>query len=673
MILDGFDEMSKELDPGTVTKNIHDLIDCCNARVFDGCKILITSRTHFFETGDAPRLLQRLEGPLVLQLSGIPRGQVLGYLQDAAKGPEEQELLQRMAAMHDPIGLGAKPLFLQMLKQTLHELPQDLDEVSVYESYARKSLQRKVDLLDDPELRSSRDESIQHLMSGLGVIAEELQCSKTPYVSLKSLRYRTGPFAELLWRLTGEEQLESDAQARIGTRSLLSRVNATEGDGQWLVDFCHRSIREYFVARQLVDCLAEGHEPATEFLIRVPVNHEILYFTACLIRRFQGEVPLRSLCDLISHSRAGDDEHGLGGKALTVLLRAAKTLPCDLRLTGRNFDHADLEDSDISGLDFSGSTFRRANFANTRMENADLSQCDLTDVRLHETTAVLAVTARSPSRVFAAYEDGSIWEWETGAGEKNDSRIVFSQQGLRMSRLGLTSDGVPWGIAGRELLLFEMSQSEWSCMARIPLSQTCADVTAGDRLLAVLQTDKKVRCSVVDLEEYGVTLQVPMEESSVFSAPEAGLLCLRENETAVRLVGSIEGSDVDIQIPAGNAMSIHAVARSVREILVAVGASDGTVKAFAINAAGDSVVVTPLFEKRIHSAPISSVTFADFQTIVSGGTDRMIALTHLSNMAATSRRFQLSLRCKGLKTDGIKPDAQRKRLDELRSNLAESI
>lgn len=493
VILDGFDEISKELDPATITKNIRALIDCCIAPVFDGSKILITSRTHFFETGDAARLLQRLENPLLLQLSRIPRAQVLGHLQDAARGPEERDLLQRLAHMHDPIGLGTKPLFLQMLKETLSELPVDVDEVSVYESYARKTLDRKIELLDDPEFRAGRRESIEHLLSALGVIAEELQCSHDPYVSLKNLRRRTGPFADLLWRLTGEEEvLESDAEARIGTRSLLTRVNALNDDGQWLVDFCHRSIREYFVARQFAAFLLHSSADAAEFLGRVPVNHEILYFTACHLRRSRDEQSIGHLRDLLSSSRVQDDTHAVGGRALTVLLRVVPALPRDLDFTERNFDYADLEDSDLSCFDFSGSTFKGANFANTNLEEADLSRCNLTGVRLNETTSVLALAALRGGSILAAYEDGTIWEWDTASGGKPSSRIVYAEPGLKLSRIGMTRHGTPWGIAGREALLFEVTRGEWTCLARIPLNQTISDFSADDRLGAVLIAEKAV-------------------------------------------------------------------------------------------------------------------------------------------------------------------------------------
>src|SRR6185295_14098633 len=118
------------------------------------------------------------------------------------------------------------------------------------------------------------------------------------------------------------------------------------------------------------------------FLSRIPVNHEILFFSACLLRRAPAE-SVERLQDLIARSRAGGDEHYIAGKALTMLLHVSSSLPRSIDYTGRNFDLADLEDGDLSGLDFSGSTFRRANFANVNLEDADLSRCDLTGVRLH--------------------------------------------------------------------------------------------------------------------------------------------------------------------------------------------------------------------------------------------------------------------------------------------------
>jgi len=663
VILDGFDEISKELDSQTLTNNIRALIDCCDASIFEGCKILITSRTHFFETGDASRLLERLRMPLLLQLKRIPRGQVLSYLHEAAQGAEEHHLLQRLSQMHDPIGLGTKPLFLQMLKETLHELPVDLDEVSVYESYAQRSLERKIGMLDDREVLSARGESIHNLMGVLEFIAEQLQCAKEPYVSLKDLQLVTGSFAELLWRLAGDERLENDAKARIGTRSLLSRVKALEGDGAWLVDFCHRSIREYFVARRLCGSLQQGAAAASDFLRRVPVNHEILSFTAGIFRRSQDPRMLDNLRALIVTFTTDQDEHGLAGKALTILLRVLPVLPPDLDFRHRNFAFANLEDSNLSGLDFSGSSFRGANFANTNLERANLSYCDLTDAHLSETTSVLAVAALSADQVFAAYEDGTIWEWNMGNGGKPTIRVVYSKHGLKLSRLGVTTDGVPWGIVDREGLLFDRSSSEWRCMSRIRLHQRCADFHADSRNITLLVTGSDTRCLAVDLAGQTLSVQAFLMESSAFVSPRSGVLCFRSSEARVSLVGS----GLTCEIATGNATSLDAISGPSGEILVAVGEADGLLRVFAVTLDMVPAEVKPILVRKAHSGPILSVTFCDSETVASGGLDRTVSLTPLHGPDSVKRTLQLSLRCAGLNTTGLMPESQRKRLDELKT------
>jgi hypothetical protein len=68
VILNGFDKMSKKLDPGTLNVNIHNLKELCN--YFKGMKILITSRSHFFEYKDMKdKFLKEFESPIILQLA----------------------------------------------------------------------------------------------------------------------------------------------------------------------------------------------------------------------------------------------------------------------------------------------------------------------------------------------------------------------------------------------------------------------------------------------------------------------------------------------------------------------------------------------------------------------------------------------------------------------------
>jgi len=71
-ILDGFDEISKKLDPDTIQKNIDILIDLYGSDYFAGLKLMITSRKHFFETQrEKPWLIDKLDNPKMLHLAPI--------------------------------------------------------------------------------------------------------------------------------------------------------------------------------------------------------------------------------------------------------------------------------------------------------------------------------------------------------------------------------------------------------------------------------------------------------------------------------------------------------------------------------------------------------------------------------------------------------------------------
>lgn len=156
IILDGFDEMSVELTPKAVRANIIALSQCYEA--FKRSKVIITSRGRFFDGGrDEERLLDRIGRPRAIHIAPVSRGQCIGYLESIATASGNIAKLQHLQRMYDPIGLAAKPLFLQMMSETLAELPSDdFSELILYRTYVKESLSRKIDLLEDPQLDTSR-------------------------------------------------------------------------------------------------------------------------------------------------------------------------------------------------------------------------------------------------------------------------------------------------------------------------------------------------------------------------------------------------------------------------------------------------------------------------------------------------------------------------------------
>jgi DNA (cytosine-5)-methyltransferase 1 len=137
-ILDGFDEMSSDLSPDAVTENLRGL-ESCLAELAD-CKILVTSRRRVLDGGrDRQRILDRLGGPQVLLVAAGPRPQRIKYLEQYAADEKPERVLKNLRSLYDPIGLTAKPLFLQMIRETLTELPSDeFDELILYETYIDK-------------------------------------------------------------------------------------------------------------------------------------------------------------------------------------------------------------------------------------------------------------------------------------------------------------------------------------------------------------------------------------------------------------------------------------------------------------------------------------------------------------------------------------------------------
>ena len=118
-------------------------------------------------------------------------------------------------------------------------------------------------------------------------IAVAIHVSGEGSVDLQEFVRRWGSAAQLLWHASQLDQAEAssddDASARIGSWSLLRRVSP-ENEDRWLVDFFHRSMKEYFVAKALRRALdsPDAFAATRELLLRAPVQPEILGYVISL-------------------------------------------------------------------------------------------------------------------------------------------------------------------------------------------------------------------------------------------------------------------------------------------------------------------------------------------------------------------------------------------------------
>jgi len=281
-----------------------------------------------------------------------------------------------------------------MIKKTLPELPEDhFDELVLYETYVQGSLSRKIELLRDPSSDMPDAHLLDRLEKLLEKIAVAIHVGGEGSVDLREFAAHWGGAAQLLWDASQLDQAEGssddDARARIGSRSLLRRVSP-ENEDRWLVDFFHRSMKEYFVAKALRRALnsPDAFAATRELLLRAPVQPEILGFFRLLTDADHDAVVLASL----THSaRVGSGQGILGGGAIS-LYHAAGGQFTGFDWRSLQLDGAILAGADLSGSDFRDSTLRAADLSSADLTGIDLTSADLTGANLDAGGSVIGLT-----------------------------------------------------------------------------------------------------------------------------------------------------------------------------------------------------------------------------------------------------------------------------------------
>lgn len=675
VVLDGFDEMSKSLDPETISHNIERLLELRD--LFNGTKILLTSRTHFFASrNNKERLLDRLGAPQILHLARFPRSQTLAHLEQFAVNPEQRKRLTEIRMLHDPIGLAAKPLYLQMIKDSLDSLSNrdDLDEVALYETYARSSLERKSSQLDTDKLEGTLSQIVDNLERILERIAVTLQTSDAEYFLLADFDSESElALAKELWSMTqipnrDPAHVANDATARVGARSLLSRVHTVDEDEHWPVDFCHRSMREFFAARGICRQLNEAPELVRETLKSEAINHEILDFAAALLRRRSDAGWKSALKGLIK--TAESRESPLGGNCATLLYRAMSELE-GTDWSGLNLDRADLGGADLSKKNFSKTSMRSASLDNTNLEDSDFRGADLTGVRFEQTTRVTAICAeRLPSdRLLAAYADGFIREWEFSHPRK-DGYTILAEGGTIADCLTMFSDSTLCAIFDGEAGMFRRDTTESvSEYCRLSLRPEIRTLIVNQGVAAtVSEAAGEQQIAVFDLEHLTPIISIPSQGSAIIAADRTKQAVAVASNSGVN-VHFADGQT--IPIAAQQVTSIAISASNAGGLTVACGQRDGHVRIWRMHRnAPDGGDAHEAFEAQVHDGVVSAVSFLDDGRLASGGTDRRICVFNWNVGAPmlsleTMRELQLTLRCKGMNIQGVTGDIEREHLQKM--------
>ena len=435
IILDGLDEMSVRQDPAATRADL-DKVGAL-LEMLEGIPVLVTSRPHFFSSApDRERFYDRLRRPHVFWMGQPDRRETVANLRTYANTPALAGKLNRIKELYDPIGLAGKVLFLEMIKATLPDLPEDrFDEIVLYETYVDRSLRRKIQLLREASSPVHDSELLDELKVLLEKIAIAIHVSGEGSVDLRQFLAEAGGAAKMLWRASESEELyvgaEEDATARIGGRSLLRRISAQDesGDKGWLVDFFHRSMKEYFTAKALQRSLnsADPFAVTRKLLIHTPLQPEILGFFGLLGKGM--DQSSRVLSSLAHSARAGSGQGFLGGGALSLLCAIDGHMAgCEWK--SLDLDGALLAGAELEGCDFRGSSLRGADLSRANLADADIRGVDLTDANLSGGGSVVAFSRDSTSHRYLSLTA----EAEIGRiSVKSDGALIFSA--IRTPRL----------------------------------------------------------------------------------------------------------------------------------------------------------------------------------------------------------------------------------------------
>jgi hypothetical protein len=692
-ILDGFDEMSTDLSPAAITANLRDIRACIEQ--FSGLKVLVTSRQRVLDgSRDWKRTLDRLGNPQVMRIGSGSRRQRVEYLKRFATDEASARVLANLRGLYDPIGLAAKPLFLEMIKDTLRDLPDDtFSETILYDTYIGKSLRRKAEFLLDPDEFLVTGELVENLKDILEDIAVRLQEANASYVYLRDYQGRGGEkLAELLWRMRDQPAsrgafglaAQDDAASRVGIRSLLKAVLKDDVDGdRWPVDFFHRSMQEYFVARSIVHSLTTDTELARRLLSPTPLLPEIAHFAATILRSRPDDTALAAL-ERLARTAAVPGGY-LGGNALTLLHGAGGVL------TGRDWsglclDYARLRGADLRGTRFTGTSLRHANLDNANLEDANLTGADLEGVRLEETSQVLAVTALDGNRIIVAYEDRSLREWRGRPSAGWESQVIATLE-HKAEQLQVTPLGRVMAFGEGMLSVLDVAhdgngpddsaESDGAARPGVPgircafrTSSRCRAAVLGTRtaLFAEEGDDGQIRVTWLDATTAQALTAPDLGDGIVTASAQVdGELFALATSDAISVFWPDEDNQYKQAIVVDPAITCLALQADGNSVLLVAGHQDGSVSLTRLRP--DTGVIAPLWRRQLHDGPVTGILLDMEDQVVTGSTDRSVCVLPASALRPDSdlpdssvQRLHLTLRCKGVRYEGVRTEREQEKL-----------
>jgi hypothetical protein len=668
IILDGLDEMSLKMNDTVVLDNLAKLEGLLEQ--FQGHKILVTSRRMaIYADRIRDRILTSLEQPEVLHLAPVALGDRLDFLTRLADTPKRRQRLLDIQRTHDLLGLAAKPLFLDIMRILLDEDSiHVLDAAGIYEDYAEKVLARKQRIqLAMPGDHTHPDATRRKLICLLEELALCLQYRGTDSISLEEFKTHIEEpnLAQLLWEsvdgLQGEECAE-DADRRLSNRSLL-KYDCMNPEHRC---FCHRSMKEYFVARGVVRRLWESEDESRSLLTTCDLGYEILAFAGKELQRL--EESSRRLAAhrlaLFAHETRGKQEHPqreafarLGVNSVNLLHQSGVGLE-GADWSGLVLDGLVLSGANLAGKDFSYCSMRYAHLDNADLTGCDLRGCDFTGVQF-EKSGQLRAFAPLPREngLLACYHDGKLRRWQLSDGAV---QTLADLEERRINRLLLWESGREGAILPNKLQFWRRKQDEVTPVGGVVLRQGLQVLDVGETMTLVRQRGD---LCLLDLADGALLYQWKCLDNARACLLSNRFVVLWTAEQGLALLDGSSGKPLgSLELPGIPVMALSAILFSPEEGMVVLGCETGAIQCFRLTAdsecrqwtfhhagnaltGGDQVLGTAA--DGIGGVYIGTSSGTIFRY-------RMDEQGHLEE----ERAYRLELKCAGARIEGVKPQEQ---------------
>ena len=291
VIFDGLDEVLVHLSPGDgqrLTRSLLEILTLANsnkAKSAPQTRLLLSCRTQYFRNIEEEfaffdgqgRERVRGEDYIVFTLLPFDEDQIREYLARNIPGADPDRLFEMIRSVHDLSALAAQPVMLDMIREVLPSVENDLSRggrirsVDLYERFVGQWLTR-----DD----GKHSLIPEHKILLMAHLAWQVWRSGSRTWSARWMEKWMLQFLHLHqeMELDYERRMPDQWKQDFRTATFLSR----RGDD---FSFAHSSLLEFFLAKRLCDCLFEEEDQALEVWNITKPSDETFGFLAELIDR----------------------------------------------------------------------------------------------------------------------------------------------------------------------------------------------------------------------------------------------------------------------------------------------------------------------------------------------------------------------------------------------------